>query len=391
MSHADKEGVRKDLNDMLQYIIDQYVYLDEKKVDIQCIREKYSSAIEGLNSRGDVILFFEYLLNELYDSHISLNTNLSESYRLWAPIYAEISNDQVYIKNVWQTQIQNLNGDIIRAEIINFNGTPFIEKIDDFPSYCNDKSDPEVRRWIANKVIAGKYSEPRMLTLKLKNGSEVEFDLDQLILKSEEGLLSTEVVDEIGIVRINNSLGRNELITSFDAALDDLMDTKGLILDLRNTNSGGNTYVAKGIMSRFIDKELPYQKHSYIESYSGQPKLVRSWLEMVSPRGVQYKKPVVVLVGRWTGSMGEGLAVGFDGMNRAEIVGTEMKRLAGSDFDFQFRNQTFGYKMILQRLDHINGTPREQFVPKHYVQQSTIDKDEVMEKGLALIGGLVER
>jgi C-terminal processing protease CtpA/Prc len=143
-------------------------------------------------------------------------------------------------------------------------------------------------------------------------------------------------------------------------------------------------------MSRFIDKELPYQKHQYIESYDNQPEIIRSWLELVSPRGNQYTKPVIILVGRWTGSMGEGIAVGFDGMNRAEIVGTEMKRLAGSDFGFNFNNQTYGYSLILERLYHINGTPREYYVPSNYVTQTTTEKDETLEKGIELINKMME-
>ena len=37
--------------------------------------------------------------------------------------------------------------------------------------------------------------------------------------------------------------------------------------------------------------------------------------------------PVVVLVDHWTGSMGEGIAIGMDGLKRATIVGTEMAGL----------------------------------------------------------------
>ncbi len=233
--------------------------------------------------------------------------------------------------------------------------------------------------------MAGKYSEPRILTLQLKSGKQIEFDLDQLQFKQNNALLTVAVENGIGIIRILNSLGNNQLITAFDKALEEVAGTKGLVLDLRNTNNGGNTYVAKGIMGRFIDQERPYQKHYYVQSYDNQPEIVRSWYELVSPRGQQYKKPLVVLVGRWTGSMGEGLAIGFDAMDRAEIVGTEMKRLAGADFDFKFTHQNYGYKLILEKLYHVDGTPREAYVPANYVHQSTIKKDETLEKGLELI------
>ncbi|MFY0603514.1 MAG: hypothetical protein JXQ93_06160 [Flavobacteriaceae bacterium] len=386
----DKAKIQQDLTDIIQNIENQYVYLEDKKVDIQCIKEKYTKKIDEIRNKSEVILLFEYLLNEFYDSHISLNTNIRESYRLSSPIFVELKNGKAIIKNVWQTQIENLNDNIVGAEVLKFNEVDFDKKIDDFPSLCNDKALPKVRNWIANKVISGKYNEPRVLSLKLKSGEQIKFDLDRLNLKQENKLLSSKVENGIGIIRINNSLGNNQLISEFDKILHDLFDTKGLVIDLRNTNNGGNTYVAKGIMSRFIDKELPYQKHSYIQSFDNQPKIVRSWFELVSPRSKHYKKPVVLLVGRWTGSMGEGMAIGFDAMNRAQIVGTEMKRLAGSDFGFKFDNQTFGYSLILQRLYHIDGTPREKYIPKNYVNQSTIQKDEVLEKGIELIHKMME-
>ncbi len=389
-NEIDKTKIQQDLNDIIQNIESQYAYLEDKKVDILCIKEKYSKKIDDIKTKSEVILLFEYLLNEFYDSHISLSTNIRESYRLSAPIYVEIEREKVIIKNVWKTQIKNLETNILGAEVLKFNEVNFNNKIDNFPTFCNDKTVLEVRNWIANKIISGKYSEPRILTLKLKTGENIKFDLDALKYKNEQSLLTIKTEKNIGVIRINNSLGNNQLIREFDTSLDSLSKTKGLIIDLRNTNNGGNTYVAKGIMSRFIDKEMPYQKHLYIQEFDNQPKIIRSWFELVSPRGKQYTKPVIILVGKWTGSMGEGIAVGFDGMKRATIVGTEMKRLAGSDFDYKFNNQNFGYKLIWQRLYHIDGTPREKYIPRNYVRQNSIEKDESLEKGIALIDKMTE-
>jgi len=95
-----------------------------------------------------------------------------------------------------------------------------------------------------------------------------------------------------------------------------------------------------------------------------------------------YKKPVVILVDRWTGSMGEGLAIGFEGIRHAKIVGTEMEKLAGSITGFSFKYLNFGYRISTEKLFHINGTPREKYVPKYYVVQTQTNKDEIFEEGL---------
>ena len=387
---VDKEKVQEDLNEMIANLSNNYVYLADKEISMNCIKQEYSKKITQLETQNDVVLLFEYLLDEFYDNHISLSTNIRESYRLSSPIYVENESNKFIVKNVWNTQIEKLDHNIIGAEILKFNSIDFMQKLSNFPTVCQNKKLTEIINWTANKVISGKYSEPRVLQLKLNSGNIIDFDLDTVEIINDSKLLSSKTINDIGIIRINNSLGNNLLIEEFDQALNELIETKGLIIDLRNTNNGGNSYVAKGIMSRFISKELPYQKHQFIESYDNQPKIIRSWLELVSPRGQQYTKPLIVLVGRWTGSMGEGIAVGFDGMERAEIIGTEMKRLAGSDFDFRFKNQNYGYKVILQKLFHINGTPREKYLPSYYIKQTTNIKDQTLQQAMKRMAKILE-
>ena len=63
----------------------------------------------------------------------------------------------------------------------------------------------------------------------------------------------------------------------------------------------------------------------------GRRDVERVWLEEVTPRRpFQYTRPVVVLADHWTGSMGEGVAVGFDALHRAVVVGTSLGQLNGS-------------------------------------------------------------
>jgi len=389
-SSINHTKIKEDLYEIINNLERYYVYLDEKKVDLQCIREYYEKQIPQIENKEDTILFFEYLLDEFYDSHVTLNTNVYASFRLFAPVYATFKNNRLKITNIWQTQIENLDQNLMGAEILKMNGTDFEQAILQFPTHCHDKNLPEVKEWIANKILAGRYDESRIITLRLTNGTILDVDLDSFKLKNHSDLLGVTQKGDIGIITINNSLGNNDLIGEFDKALDSFMDTRGLIIDLRNTVDGGNSYVARGIMGRFIDTPLPYQKHSTIESYDGNPKVERNWIEYVSPRGILYKKPVVVLVGRWTGSMGEGVAIGFEGTKRAKIVGTEMERLAGEMNGFSFKNQNFGYRLSTAKLFHINGTPREKYLPVHYVVQTTTWKDEVLENGIELLNKMMK-
>ena len=64
------------------------------------------------------------------------------------------------------------------------------------------------------------------------------------------------------------------------------------------------------------------------------------------------------MVGHWTGSTGEGIAVGFDGMKRGKIVGTKMAGLIGATRGFRLTQTNIGFQIPTERLYHIDGTPR---------------------------------
>ncbi|SMG28868.1 carboxyl-terminal processing protease [Marivirga sericea] len=381
----DHSKIKKDLYQILNDISQYYAYVNDKNIDLNCLLNYYEAQIPKIKTEEETVLFFEYLLDEFYDSHVMLNTNRNSSYRLNSPIYFSLKNGKPIISNIWQSQIEDLEQQLIGTELLKFNGNDINEVIAEFPTHCNDKNDPEVKEWIINKIVAGRYNEPRLLTLKREDKKIIELDLDEIKLKNNTGLLSAKVENGIGIIRLNNSLGNNDLVSEFDAMLDTLLDTKGLILDLRNTVGGGNSYVARGIMGRFVNEKKPYQTHQVFEKYDGSSLVERSWVEYVSPRNKIYQKPVVVLVGRWTGSMGEGMAVGFEGMGRGEIVGSEMQRLAGEMTGTSFKHQTYGYRLSIAKLYHVNGTLREKYIPTNYIAQTTTKKDEVLEKGIELL------
>ena len=94
---------------------------------------------------------------------------------------------------------------------------------------------------------------------------------------------------------------------------------------------------------------------------------------------------MVILVGRWTGSMGEGIAMGFDGLQRAEIVGTEMRKLLGGMYGYSIKNTDINYNISEEKVYHINGCSRQNFIPKNHIIPSQIKSDVILEKGIELI------
>jgi len=376
-SPIDTLKVKEDLDKILLDLETKYVYYNHKDVDVECLKKYYTSKISSLKTEAEVLLFFEYLLDEFYDSHLHLNSNNNQSFRLYSPLYANTIGSKTIISSIWKDQIDNeIKIELINAEILTINEIDFNTAIENFPTHCQNKSNNEIRSWISNKILAGRYNEPRIITLKTRDGSIKQVDLDTIKLKNESSLVTTYIQDSIGIIRINNSLGIIKTKKKFKKALNEVKNTKGLILDLRNTVDGGNTFVANPIAGHFTTHKQVFQKYRNSNT---------QFVDYIKPKKPAYNKPLVVLVGRWTGSMGEGLASGFDGTGIGKIVGTEMQRLAGATKNYGFKNFNFGYQMPYIEVLQQNDEPREKIVPTYKVKCNNSSSDEFVLEAMRLI------
>jgi carboxyl-terminal processing protease len=79
----------------------------------------------------------------------------------------------------------------------------------------------------------------------------------------------------------------------------------------------------------------------------------------------------IVVVGRWTGSMGEGIAVGFAGLG-GEVRGARMAGLKGAVEDLRTGETDLTVKLPTEKLFTASGLPREDFVPEPMHDQQLI-------------------
>lgn len=372
-----------DLTSLLENLQTHYVYATSRGVDFDCLERTYRPKYQAAQTRDERVLVFETLLLEFWDSHMILNTNTDRSFRLYAPLRVELSGPVAEVAQLWSSQLKTSAPELLGARVSALNGVPLAKAIAAFPTRCLDTTNPQARTWIVNKLLAGRYHEPRALTLTSSTGGEFVLDLDRLETKTETELLTQSWQGTVGVIRINDSLGRGELISAFDRALDQMQAADAIVLDLRNTISGGDSYVARGILGRFVQSEQPYQKHRVVEREGDHPAVVRSWIEYVSPRGTSYLGPTIALVGPWTGSMGEGLAIGLEGIGRGPLFGAKMAGLAGAVSSFSFEGSDFGYQMPTEDLLHIDGTPRHEYRPSHLIEPVQLERDPVLDAALA--------
>jgi C-terminal processing protease CtpA/Prc len=357
---------QKDFSEFWTDVNENHAYLEIQGIDWNKVKEIYQPMADTIQNRDEFIRLLEKIINELHNGHISLNTNLDSSNRIipsGSDIFVQRKDNAYFITDIRKNHPSELCGLKPGLRVIKFNG----EKIDDLlpnflPKYTEVYND-EMVEYALNMLFAGTHDKKRIITV-LENGVEKNYFPDEFEIPGQStNLLEFKILKgRIGYIKINNSLYDNNLIPAFDAATDSLQNTAKLIIDLTETPSGGNSAVARSIMGRFIEKEMPYQKH---EAFETRFKIRRSWIEYVSPRKSIYSKEVFILVGHWTGSMGEGIAIGFDGIGKAKIIGTKMAGLLGAIEGFKLSHTNIGFQIPTERLYHINGTTRERFIPKY--------------------------
>jgi len=357
---------QKDFNEFWTVINENYAYFDQQQIDWNKVRGIYQPMVSKIKSRDEFIRFLEQVLNELHNGHSSLNTNLNSSNKIipsGSDLYVHKKDHAFYITDIRRNYPSELCGLKPGMQVVKFNGLKIDEQLTRFlPKYTHNYNS-EMMEYALNMLFAGSHDKKREITV-LENGVEKEYYPDRYkVPSSPSNLLDFKTLKgNIGCIKINNSLGEDSLIPFFDNAMDSLQHTDKLILDLTETPGGGNSAVARAIMGRFINKETAYQKHELEETTY---RIKRRWIEFVTPRKATYQKEIILMVGHWTGSMGEGIAIGFDGMERAKIVGTRMAGLLGAINTFKLSHTNIGFQIPTERLYHINGTPREDFQPSY--------------------------
>jgi C-terminal processing protease CtpA/Prc len=362
-----------------------YAYFDNKAVDWRCVQVVYAPRAARARNDREFIRVLEEALAELYDPHAVLNVNLASSARLipsQLDVWAEWRDGHAIV-----TQLRPGGGAASAGlrpgmEVLAVNDVPIAEAVAGRRGRCMTRFDAARDDWALLAVLAGTHDTPRAILVR-SDGQEQLLHPDAVVAPEPvpPPVIARALTADIGYIAIND-LNSPATVPAFDAALAQLRRTRGLLLDLRDTPAGGSTDVAEPILGRFIRRSQPYQRFL---PRDGQP-----WERIVAPRGPwTYEAPVVVLVSRWTGSMGEGMAIGLDGMHRATVVGTRMAGLNGEVFSYHLAHVACDFSVPGAAIAHLDGTPREDFVPPVLVDFLQLpaagEEDPILQAGRAAL------
>ena len=356
----------EDFDEAWTFIRDTYVYFDHEAVDWERVRDALRPRAAEVRDHAGFVGLLEELVEHLCDHHAHLGANTVSSPRLvpsGANVWAAHRRGMALITAVRSGSAAERSGLCSGMQVVSIDGTPVAAAVDDRLPQAVRRDDPAARDWALRTLLAGRHGAAVRLEVQAESGRlGATFGPGQWN-RPEASLTARRLDQGIGYVRLHDSLGQAALIPAWDAALERFKEADGLILDLRDTPGGGDTIVARPLMGRLVSSALPYQRHELPDPrHPGGSR--RTWTEEVKPRGsFTYDQPMAVLVGRWTGSMGEGVAIALDGMQRAAVFGSPMAGLRGAIETLILGHTNIPVRVPAERLYHVDGTPREAFLP----------------------------
>ena len=268
-----------------QFVDEEYAYFDARKTEWPKACAHYAAQAADATDRSAYVSLLERALAELYDAHAHLGTNTPQSPRLvptQSSLFGAWRAGKAVIVAVKQGSAAEQAGLRPGIDVLTVDGEPIEAAVKRIEPQFLSQADPVARDWALQIALAG-HRDRRTVRLDVRvDGAARAFEF---VAEAPQptALLSHRSVGRVGHVRVHNSLGDPALVQAFDAALAAMPDARALVLDLRDTPSGGTSSVARGLMSRFVRRPMPYQRHELVSEFRSHG-VRRIWVEYVAPR-----------------------------------------------------------------------------------------------------------
>lgn len=364
---AEINPYRADAESLEGLINAVYAYQERNAGGTYVFSEILRAEAAAVADQKSLLAFAERVVASLADHHAITGASFSNSYAVvpsYSDMWIEMVDGEYIVTAVRAGSPAEAGGVRAGDSVVMFGDQAASEAVAEYWSTgLGMPASVETNAYAARILAAGRRDSSRPLTLKNGSGKTYSVNLPSLYtLERSGGPVSSVNEGDTLMISINDALGNNDTIAAFDEAMQQATPGQKIVIDLTDTASGGNTVIARAILGWFVTEPRFYQIHE-LPGEQRATGIARRWAEQVLPRaGKFHDGPVEVRVGRWTGSMGEGLAIGFDALG-ACVHGTKMAGLLGAIYDHRLRNSGIVIKLPTERLLHVNGTPREDFVP----------------------------
>jgi carboxyl-terminal processing protease len=357
----------EDARSIERLVNENYAYPERLPGGRLPLSPKLRAEAEKVTDKRSLLRFTERALFTLADHHAITGASFPDSWAV-VPSYSDLWIERTgsdYMVDAVRPGSPSHSAGIRKGDLlVAVDGVPTGRAVEAF--WADLGLEPtDIRSGFAARVLAaGRRDRQRILTFRRDSQPATQLSLPSLYwLNANRPPVGVADDGKDLTIKINDSLSDAATIGAFDHAMAKAKPRQRIILDLTDTPSGGNTVVARAMMGWFVSRPTAYQVHR-LPAEERQSGIPRQWIEQVLPRsGKHHKGPVVVRVGRWTGSMGEGLAIGFHALG-AKVAGDRMAGLLGAIYDYKLPASGLVIKIPTERLISVTGVPREDFVPR---------------------------
>jgi carboxyl-terminal processing protease len=317
-----------------------YPYFEAKGVDWDEMHARYAPQVADANSEESYWRIIAYMLAELNDGHTGVLSPSAQGGRHYFATCRDI-NGIIVLDEVGATA---RSAGLEPNDVVLMVGELGIEEaLNGLSPLLRTGSTPWHRRARAAYNVLSTTGESLTVTVTGPTGERTL----TLIWPGEGSAPTAEaptpwqplitgerLPSGLGLIRIPSfGAGSNhDLVAEFDAALDDLIDTPGLILDLRG-NGGGSTFISDPIAGRFLDQPFVYGR-DYFRARLPQRGWRGTFDYRVKPRGATYGGPLVLLIDKRVFSTGENFVVALVDSGRATTIGRQTGGGSGNPVEF---------------------------------------------------------
>jgi C-terminal processing protease CtpA/Prc len=366
-------------------------HLEYADIDWSKMLKEWIPKVESSKSLKDYFETLENLGALLNDSHFRIDHPVLNKEYYFPPFRLRRIMDKVYVVLVKDEKHIKI-GD----EVIKIDGKTIKEFEDYWMTKISASTKQAFYRFLYGWVgIIGKKDSEIILTIKHKKlvkDFSFKRNLKSWYPKFPDAEPYKLINDNIGYI----NLMKIEGIKKLDEVLIKFNLTKGLVLDNRGYP---NVLFQSAIPERLIDKKVSAQLSEIpiASTYDKEKKIIDKHLSFLEPNdGIRYLNPVVVLINEYTHSASESLCMNLKNDKNVIFVGSATAGTTGEATPIHL--PAGGYMVFTgiresfadgSRFQNIGVLPDVEVHPT--IKGIKKGRDEVLDKGIEVLKGLIEK
>ncbi|NJO31765.1 MAG: peptidase S41 [Rhodospirillales bacterium] len=218
---------------------------------------------DAVSDEGALLRYAERRIASLADHHAITSSSFPDSWALiptYADLWIEIRDGRFVVDAVRDNSPAKAAGVMAGDWLIAVDGIATETAVHRFWADLGLPVTAQRSTFAARVLAAGRRDRSRALTFESARGHRRVLPMPSLYASADRfEFITVTCVGNRTTIRFNNSLGDAATIAAFDAAMAEIPANRELVLDLRETPSGGNTTVARAVMGWFVNQPTGYQ------------------------------------------------------------------------------------------------------------------------------------